>query len=229
METKIEYIWDSFKGARRSSNKDDVAIINPDSPKGNIFAIFDGVSSLTNARHGVNIAKNYLRHKISSKIHSNTTIDLKSIVVQINDKILLSKREKPFSTLAIIFFDAVSKNYATIINIGDSRVYKFTNQYIEQLTYDDKSNCDVNIITKYLGMSREIIDKIKPININIKQDESILMCTDGFYEIMNKDIIQFIVAFNKESIVKVRNDVAKLIEGKNNDDATYILIRNKNV
>ena len=115
-------------------------------------------------------------------------------------------------------------NIAKYINIGDSRIYIYSDQFLEKVTIDDAIS-NTNILTRYLGSENLILEDFKVNNIDKKNN--FLICTDGFYSLMDKNLKEFFITFNFKLMSNIRKKLAFLQRKKNIDDSTYILIRNE--
>lgn len=114
------------------------------------------------------------------------------------------------------------KAYA--VSIGDSRIYAFTNSYMEVLTTDDNLPVNSNLLTKYIGLEGLRIDDIDQIRVNANQD--FLVCSDGFYSLMEKDLKNYFKILHYKRKGNIINAIKHLQKNKNRDDSTFIIIRN---
>ena len=118
------------------------------------------------------------------------------------------------TTLIILY---IEKNMAHVLNVGDSRVYLIRNGVMNQITEDHtfvntlvkrgiiseaeaKTHPDRNMITKAIGADRTIEPDFY--TFGIKENDVILMCTDGLYNEVSSETI---IAMASEE-----NDMRKL-------------------
>ncbi len=127
------------------------------------------------------------------------------------------------STISALFFSKINET-AKYINIGDTRIYVFTNQFLEQITIDDSLIGLENIITKCLGNDLAIED-FQP--KNIEKHYNYLLCTDGFYKIMEEELKDYFNTLNFKNLTNIKKKITYLQRRKNRDDSSYILIKNE--
>ncbi|CCH47858.1 PP2C family protein-serine/threonine phosphatase [Pseudodesulfovibrio piezophilus] len=225
--SSVQYAYESLKGTNRTSNKDGVGAFDLDIDGYSLFAIFDGVSSLANAKNGVNLALRELGRIFYENKHNND-IDLVKIVESLNAKIRESKYKKPYTTCAILAIPKDKTRPVKIASLGDSRIYGVDKQFIEQLTEDHHIDGHPSVLTRYLGM-----EQLEHSDIFYKEFISsfsdYMLCTDGFCSLFEKDKSLFHDIFLRHTPTGAKKEVNKLIQGKNQDDATYIYVRTNDV
>jgi serine/threonine protein phosphatase PrpC len=183
--------------------------------------VFDGVSSNENSSSYIKLFKKKIRQNISLQKRDNDVNMFNSLFYQIHQN-LLSEGLDGQSTLSVLY---ISKTSSTrkFLNIGDSRIYSFNNKYIEKITADD-SIPNKNILTKYLGSSYLIFDDFK-LNDILDFEKNFLICTDGFYSLMQKELKCYFETINFKYLINIKKKLSYLQKNKNNDDSTYILIK----
>lgn len=172
--------------------------------------------------------------------------DILDIIVDIIDKantkvFNMSKEKKENSGMGTTLIAAVLiENKLYIGHIGDSRVYKITEDEIKKITTDHslveelyksgsltKEEADKhpkrNIITRALGCGSSI--EVDTYIEAVKENDIILMCTDGLTNMVNEEEIKKIVQDN----IDLEGICGKLIEATNKyggeDNATIIIFR----
>jgi len=181
------------------------------------LAVFDGVSSNSESYLYINEFKKQIKNRYkeflnerSQKLEQlfyNAAIETK--LQNINGQ----------STLTALFIPKGGKA-SKWISIGDSRLYVFSNSYIETITSDDSIN---NILTNYLGKDHITINDFKAYELDI--NANYLICSDGFYSIMHNHLKEFFSALNFKNMANVKKKLASLQQNKNIDDSTYIIIK----
>ena len=119
------------------------------------------------------------------------TDELDNLILQVNSDLVDYSTEKNISmgtTLSLIFIG--NENYY-IINVGDSRIYKY-NQNIFQVTTDDSNVLIVDgqkklVLTQCIGKKIDIDLRIDGGTISI--GDTFLLCSDGFYKRMDLNLI----------------------------------------
>lgn len=220
----INYISDSTIGTSRKINKDFVFILENDAYL--LTILFDGVSSAEQAILGINVATEYVR-KNSETFFVGHDFKLAEMMFNANEKIVESGLSTPYTTYSAVCI-LKSENLNTFIwsNLGDSRIYKVNPQYIRQLSVDDNLIHSKNIVTRCLGMVQ--LSKEDFIDQRELFDTKVLLCSDGFYSIMDTDLLKFSELFNFKLLSNTKKSLGSRVETNNHDDASYILIE-KNV
>jgi len=219
MKSNLKCIYNSKKGIKREKNQDRILIIEKDNYY--LFMIFDGVSSNPFSYLFINEFKKLFKSKIKKVQISET--NLSKILYEVHNDVLNSG-VKGMSTISILFFNKLNKNI-NFINIGDSRIYIFTNQFLEKITQDDSLLGRKNIITKYLGLESLNLNDFKTKNIDFSSN--FLICTDGFYGLMENNLKEYFEVFNFKNIKNIKKKLTTLQRRKNKDDSSYIIIKNE--
>ena len=128
---------------------------------------------------------------------------------------------------------------AKIVHVGDSRAYLYSGGKLEQITKDHsivqqlidcgtitseqaKYHPQRNLITRAVGTERNVIADIN--TVKLKEDDLILICSDGLSSYVEEDKIAQILEKTEEISV-----VDKLIEEANNtggkDNVTVVIIK----
>jgi serine/threonine protein phosphatase PrpC len=97
--------------------------------------------------------------------------------------------------------------------------------YKKQFSSDDNEKYNKNILTKYIWRS---LDYKSFEEISLQKDEiwkwNILICSDGFYNILEKNKLLFHEILHYKRLWNIRNRLNKELYKKNIDDASYIYI-----
>lgn len=219
----ITYISNSIKGEKRSKNQDDTLFINEDNYY--LFFLFDGVSSSEYSYDFIQVCKRY----INNNHHKYFTKEVKLDELLFDTHCYSIKefdKKVGFSTCSAIFLN--KKNLVSyFFNIGDSRIYEYSNQYLEQITRDDNLPGNSNYLTKSLGSSEIKKEDFKQEKINLNY--GFLICSDGFYSLLerNKSLYFSILHFKKPQ--NIINSLKRIQTGINNDDSTFIIIRKNGI
>lgn len=137
----------------------------------------------------------------------------------------------------------VEGNLLAVINIGDSRLYRIRDDYIEQITQDhtvagamermglltkQEAYCDPkkHILTSALGIEPLKNIKVDLFPAEICTKDLFLLCSDGLYDMLgDEEIVEAINSFKGKSLEKAGRTLierANLAGGK--DNITIILI-----
>ena len=143
----------------------------------------------------------------------------------VHRRIVESPISGPFTTYSAIYIPE-GEVVATFSNLGDSRIYEITSQYVKQLSHDDNLLHNRNIVTKYLGMVNLERNQISDFSLDIK-GKRILLCSDGFYSILEENLARFHEILNFKRSADISNALSQEIRSRNPDDSSYILIFNE--
>ncbi|MBL0742742.1 PP2C family protein-serine/threonine phosphatase [Chryseolinea lacunae] len=208
----------SLKGIGRLQNQDARLVIQ--SEMYDVFAVFDGVGSAKNAKKATQMAAMFIRKYHERFLHER--IRLSAMIAECNDYIVASNLIEPFSTVCIVVILKHSED-VFYISVGDSRIYLVTNQYIEQISKDDKVS-DSNVLNKCLGMAELGHGDFEQKRFRLERG-FLALCTDGFYSLMEKNKLLFFNVLNKKRPSTIRENLRKMIKGNNLDDATLLVIK----
>ncbi len=219
MNRPYKYISESVKGVERKINQDRIFII--ENNRVSIFMLFDGVSSYPSSYRFIEKYVDILLSTTDENEIDKT--NLSEILFETHSTIL--KMDVPgMSTLSLFCRNHSSKDKAYIINIGDSGIYALTNRSFEKITRDDALPGHSNVLIRCLGM-----DSLEPedfIGEEINIPPKILLCTDGFSNLMNENKQEYFRVFNFKRLGFIKRTISSLQKGQNADDASYVLIQN---
>lgn len=215
----LKYLSHSRKGTQREKNQDRILIIEKSDYY--LFLIFDGVSSQSDSYLFINNFKKTLRANLDRIRPDGKNLD--DIFFESHSQVL-NAEFNGMSTLAGLFYSKSEKT-AKYISIGDSRLYIFTNQFLEKITEDDSLKYQPNVLTKCLGIQGLSKEDFKPKDIEKKYN--FLLCTDGFYSLMSNNLKEFFYAYNFKKLGNIERKLSSLQNRKNKDDSSYILIKHE--
>jgi len=189
-----------------------------------VAIVCDGVGS---ADEGAEAAKRVTNHLINNfKIRPKTWSIEKSILSFIDsinsilykESMINYERPELVTTLTIVVIEG-NKLYGA--NVGDSRVYLHRNNLLSQLSDDHSMDEEgyENVLTQAIG----ITDKVKPYYFEniIEQDDKILLCSDGLYNILDNNSLQKHILFGASTLIK---KASKSVNDNLPDDTTAVVI-----
>lgn len=213
----IQYISDSFKGTTHYNNQDGLIVLKENDYE--MFIVFDGVSLSENQIEGVHVAIEFIKENYINFYHEEV-FKLKELMIKTNQAILKSKWTDALTTYCGA---VIQKNRKIIIShLGDSRLYSFTENTLTMWTDDDVIYPGSNVLTKCLGIERMKAEDFYQREIDF--ESRLLICTDGFYELMERDPKDFADILGLSDLNRIKSAVYNVVAGKNRDDATYIII-----
>ncbi|WP_353719352.1 protein phosphatase 2C domain-containing protein [Dyadobacter sp. 676] len=213
------YIKYSSPGINKTENQDNYLILETEAFA--LFAVFDGVGSAQNSKVGTEIAKTFISQHFSKFIRE-TKVSLNALMFECNNYLIEQNIPEIYTTYCTALLHK-DHNDLFFSSLGDSRIYLVSDQYLEQITTDDKSLLAKNVLTKCLGMNDLSLKDFTQGNIDLGVD-SILLCTDGFYNLLETDKKKFFETLNKKNLQSIYSGLVSLISNKNVDDSTFIMI-----
>jgi len=215
---KLLYITGSVKGKQRERNQDRVYVL--DEPGYHLFIIFDGVSSYPESYRYIETFMEFL-----DEHHHEWLDNEKEGLGQLLYTAYLHCR-KTFiagSTTISALFIPNTMHLPEMVSIGDSRIYAFRRKNVVSLTEDDNVPEMPNILTRWVGHDYLSAEDFRPVEVAL--DKQFLLCSDGFYAMMEEDREIFFKALKLPELEDIKEELHRLTEGKNSDDASYILVR----
>ncbi len=220
MELFLNYVSDTHKGTKKDINKDSIFIL--DRSDYVLFIVFDGISSTPNAVSAINKVKYFIDQNDGLFLGTRKP-DLSSLMLKANEFLLNSNVKDGATTYALVYVDKKEK-LVEVSNLGDTRVYLVQKQFLEQITKDHNPASASNVVTKYLGMLKYTQADFKSLQLKIEDHQRLLICSDGFYEVMEKEPSKMHRALNFKKLGNLKNFLQKEIVQNNQDDASYIVI-----
>lgn len=233
--------WSSFA----ESNVGTVRKINEDSilakPEVNLWAIADGMGGYEAGDVASSLIVKTLdeleyRDSLSDIVNAveDTLIDVNHRILEYAD-IMLDGRMLGSTVVSLIIRGRVG----ACIWAGDSRLYRFRNGQLQQLSRDHShveelmtqghitaeeaaSHPDSNVITRAVGAHEELFLDLNVFNLQV--GDTLLLCSDGLYNaIKQPDIVQLLSLPTPETIVK--NLLAKALDNGASDNVSIIIVK----
>lgn len=189
-----------------------------------VAVLCDGVGS---AAEGAEAAKRVVSHilenfRVRPKSWSMEKT-IKSFIRSINailyqESQINYQRSEIVTTLALV---AIQGNRLYGANLGDSRIYLYRKGSLEQLSIDHAMNEPgyENVLTQAIGISEDIHPYYFE-NI-IQKEDTILLCSDGLYNILSSDQIAQDILYGASALVRQASD----LENDNlPDDTTAVVL-----
>jgi len=221
MALTVSYISYTKQGTRRELNKDRIYI--NDTEKYSLFIVFDGVSTSPNAISAIELVEKFIVLN-ENKYLLNNPPDLLNLMTGANEALLSSNILDGTATFALIYINKINDpGRIEFSNLGDTRIYHIKNHSLKQITADHNLFNASNIVTKYLGMQRYNTSDFAASKLLIRENERLLICTDGFYELLEKNLSNIHQILNFKKLENLKKSLNTNISS-NHDDATYVLI-----
>lgn len=195
---KLNFTGVSDPGLIRSNNQDAYYI----DPEGRFFIVADGMGGHAGGEQASRIATGQIEAYLSANWNSSKPSAqlLQEALLQANEAILLDQQNHPErsdmgTTIVVVIFR--SKEPPLCAHVGDSRLYRFRNYQLEQLTEDDtwvaralkmgeitpeeaRIHPFRHVLSRCLG--REDLRQIEVQQLDVKPGDRLLLCSDGLTE-----------------------------------------------
>ena len=213
----------SVQGRRRLRNEDSWKQLGP------VFAVADGMGGLSAGDKASAIAA----HTIANEWLSTEELAPEQVVRRANFEVLqlAGDTDTSGSTVTAI---RIAHDQATVIHVGDSRVYRLRDGHAELLTRDHnlrsellaagimpgntKSLGPLRALTSYLGKADEdLLVDIR--SVSLRHGDRLVLCTDGVFDEMSHS--EFASRAGNESAAVAVNRLTAL---QGSDDATALIV-----
>lgn len=248
MNHKLNYYALSRKGKKSPQNEDSCSVPNQNKSniknKGYLFTICDGLGGHRAGEVASSIcAKLFMENYYNNSEDKESEEWLRDEIRNLNKRIMEISRDfhdyYGMSTTLVSLL--IHNEHAYINNVGDSRLYIYTQNKLKQITEDQSpvwklykkgyiTKDDIikhekkNIISQVIGLEQDI--EINSYKISLPEKYIFLLCSDGLTDVtLDREINEII-----SGIKDLKTGVEKLyqISQKNHtlDDVTIILVSN---
>jgi protein phosphatase len=241
MISKVDKL--SEKGLVRTKNEDNIISFSfeNENDKWNCFAVADGVGG----HNAGDLASSLVVEKLKDLIISDfDPRNIKGLIVKtINNinQIIYNKsleNEKYNGMGTTITMALINKNLLHIGHVGDSRAYLLREKSLELLTQDHSivgklvkqgkitkaeamTHPRKNIILQAVGLENNLrVDYIKK---ELHDNDSIILCTDGFSDLITEEEIQDVFNNNESDIIERLKEI--IIERGAHDNYSIIIAK----
>lgn len=222
LNLKRKYTAESIKGLRKRENQDNYLII--EETDYSLYFVFDGVGSALNSKKATEISKKYVS-KNHYEYFSNGYFNFSGLMYETNKYLLEQNIPEVKATYCCVCLSKVFPDKIEYSSLGDSRVYVINPQYLTQITEDDRFLSSQNTITKCLGMDGLNKSDFYTKEYRITEKEQILLCSDGFYNLMEREKRTYFETFYMQYLTSMKKKLHDLVKESNIDDSTFILIK----
>ncbi|MEN8303609.1 MAG: protein kinase [Campylobacterota bacterium] len=189
-----------------------------------VAIVCDGVGSAEEGAEAAKRTTNYLMNSIRKRprtwsIEKSIVSFIKSInSILYQESQINYERSELVTTLTIVVIEG-NRLYGA--NVGDSRVYLYRDDRLNQLSLDhamEESGYE-NVLTQAIGIDKDV----EPFYFenDIKKDDNILLCSDGLYSLMSEDRLESGITLGAHALVK---KASKLVEDNLPDDTTAVVL-----
>jgi len=213
------YIHQTLTGTRKKENKDNYLIIEKETYL--LLAIFEGADGAFNSHKANLLAMTFIESRHADFLSNEVRLD--KLLYECNRYIL--DRNVPQSDtgcgIALISNTALQASYFCCV--GSPRIYAVINRRIRELT-NGTAPGSAALRSKWLGKTA-LTENDFIQNRLTESTNTLLLCTGGFYNFLEKAPLEFFKILNKKNLKTIRGELLLSIENKNSQDATYILIK----
>jgi PPM family protein phosphatase len=245
--------WGIDKGKERSNNEDSLAAVTvnqaseTEKQSVGIYAVADGMGGHQAGEIASKLAvRTALRKLVGEVTESDGEMPenyqnwLKSAVALANQMVHNKGRESRKTMGTTLVMAVVVGHDVRIVNVGDSRAYLIGPDGIRQITKDHSlvqmlvdagaitqeqaaEHPQRNILTQSIGTQPEVT--VDAFQENLDDDESLLLCSDGLWEMLNDDQIWKIVQAAKTPDEACQALVEAANSAGGHDNIAAVLVR----
>lgn len=195
------------------------------------FAVADGMGG-----HAAgDVASQFVLTKIKEIVESGISFDeqrLESILVEIHNQLLTKGKKEGTDNMGTTFVALIlGSDVSGFYNVGDSRIYRLRNGFLQQLSHDDSlseilENAPKNIIINALGAGLSNISvETRFSNVMAVSGDIFLLCSDGVHGYVSDDELEQILVQNKSPIENARRIVETALNNNSDDNATALIVK----
>ncbi len=245
---RIEVSLCSDPGCQRPVNEDCVQFFSPPGePQSALAVLADGMGGHNAGEVASREAVQTLGTRYLSGVNSNPIKCLKSGLLQANAHLfsLANTNAEWFGMGTTVTALLISQGKACLGHVGDSRLYRYRGQLLEQLSLDHTlvaamirdgylspeealRHPDRNIVTRALGTNPQVDVDISSTEWPIQLEDIYLLCSDGLYDLLpDRDIVAILDTHRLPEACQALVDCAKSRGGYDNISVILLAIREK--
>lgn len=228
-------------GKRRKVNQD--YVYTSERPVGNlpnVFIVADGMGGHKAGDYASKCTVETMVQEIRDSLEVNPEKILKRAIEVANERIIkLAAQNEDLSGMGTTVVAATCMGrFLRVANVGDSRLYVI-GEKITQITRDHslveemvrmggldredaRTHRDKNIITRAIGAA-DTVD-IDFFSVELKQDEVVLMCSDGLTNMLEDEEIRMILNGQRDIVEKAEELVKAANNNGGKDNISVVLI-----
>lgn len=237
----MKYFYNSYTDiGGRADNEDSMCII--ESPRGLLLIVADGLGGCDSGELASSLVVEELK---KSFCEMDNDFNLSDSINDANSKICSVQAEKKTKMKTTVAAAWISDNQTILAHVGDSRIYALQNGKIVYQSLDHsasqlavsvgeidisqiRKHVDRNILIRALGVPGPIKVDVKVKNNH--EYDSILLCSDGFWEyVMEDEIMDFRLSSDTcgDWLKKMREVLSVRIPPNNDNNTAIVLVKEK--
>lgn len=212
-------------GIVRGENQDRVAVLKVQLDRNHSFVVVALCDGMGGMAEGTACAAQAIASFFVSCIRHREALPRTRLVVaaqEANKAVHALYQGRGGATLSAVLFDNISGKVG--VNVGDSRIYSYRENKLEQLTVDDtlagvlnKAEDDSlhkNELLQFIGMG----DGLEPHTIEMPMFQELMVLTSDGAHYIDKSVMQMVVQNSKEPAMAVKRliEVSKWCGGRDN-------------
>lgn len=207
------------------------------------YAVCDGMGGESYGEiasiNALKVLRAYDNHNIRKNLHKYVNAANEAICSISNSR----RAGTTGTTLAMFVSDGIT---ADLMNIGDSRIYRFRNGLLEKCSKDHTQAQDLidagimseddvekskqsHILTQHLGISEDefLIEPHISSNVELVRGDIFLLCSDGLTDMVTTSDIKEIIAVNCDDSPKniVSRLIKRALDNGGKDNVTAIIVK----
>ncbi len=237
---KYTHISVSKTGLRRQENEDSYGVFELDD--GLLTILCDGLGGNKAGEVASSLTVETIYNSFIKSENGDYLERIKESILAANKMIMEESSATPAfkgmaTTVEVLFLNS---NTAYWGHIGDSRIYKFKDSKIKQITKDHslvqrlvdegyltlkeaENHPNRNIIMKALGDNADVEADLSKLKLNFKESLRFFICSDGVTCVVNDEELEEIIG--NEDVNFTAEKLSKLIEDRGApDNYTFVLI-----
>jgi len=233
------YAAQSDRGLVRANNEDSLILL----PDEGVFGVCDGLGGHAGGEIASSLAADVFCECIQKPEDLDPLKILRSALVEVNSQILEQQRcnnelRGMATTLSVIWISPANPSEAWMAHIGDSRIYRFRNSVLEQLTDDDspvyklfkrgliskdqmQRHPQKSLIDQCLGIFPQVDAQIR--SVPLERGDLFLIASDGLTDNLADSDIARILAENPAETA-AQELVKGACEAGGSDNISLVLI-----
>lgn len=195
------------------------------------FAVADGMGGHSAGA----VASQFVVTKIKEIIETGITLDEDNLQAKLPEihKLLLEKGKNDNTENMGSTFVALSlgKDVSGFCNVGDSRIYRLRNGFIQLLSHDDSlseiiENAPKNIITNAIGAGLpEVSVETRFSSVIAVPGDVFLLCSDGAHGYISDDDLERVLGQEKSILENCREILDLSLNNGSDDNSTALIVK----
>ena len=242
-EMKYSHVSVSKTGLRRYENEDSFGVFELDD--GLLTVLCDGLGGNRAGEVASSLTVETIYNSFTGSDKSDYLERIKDAIQAANNMIIEESNSTPAfkgmaTTVEVLFLNSTTAYWG---HIGDSRIYKYNDQKMKQITKDHslvqrlvdegyltlkeaENHPNRNIIMKALGDTADVEADLSKLKLNTKEIFKFFVCSDGVTCVVNDEELEEMIG--NDDADQVAEKLSKLIEDRGAPDNYSFVIITRN-